>query len=88
MRRVWSARFEDPRQPRSSVRIARLVLVGYLTFIGLGSLIGYLFSPGSRDGSLAAHLIVGGALGLAAAVLSLPSVSTSSETVRVDESMS
>lgn len=71
LRRAWSAGSEDPRQARNALRITRVVFVGYLTFIGIGVLIGYLCAPASRDGSLTTHLIVGGALGLAAAVLFL-----------------
>ena len=71
LRPAWSAGSEAPRRARSALRITRVVFVGYLTFIGIGMLIGYLCAPASRDGSLTTHLIVGGALGLATAVLFL-----------------
>jgi hypothetical protein len=76
LRRTPSADSADSRRARNALGITRAVFGGYFTFIGVGVLIGYLYAPASRDSSLTTHLIAGGALGLAAAVLLLLLFST------------
>ena len=62
---------EEKRREGTIVWTMYAVMLGYLLFVGVGVLGGYLYKRNSHGSLLTTHLLAGGALGLGAAIFLL-----------------